>query len=133
MKIKKYIPLIILALVLILELLPYGAVCNFARPATDGTIGHFRELYSYFDLLPFGYANFGPFMTALLTCFMFPFSILHLFKPNRKILSIWKWLCVFSVATSLGPILLGLHFYSVVGGTITLLLILEYFFLKTKP
>ena len=61
---KKRIPYLLLPLItLILEILPYGAVCNFATETR-----RIRELYSYFDLTPYGYANFAPFLTALLTC-----------------------------------------------------------------
>ena len=62
---KKRLPLLLLpALTLVLEALPYGAVLQFARPAA----APLRELYSYFDLTPFGYANFAPLFTALGTC-----------------------------------------------------------------
>ncbi len=64
---KKRIPYLLLPLItLILEILPYGAVCNFATETR-----RIRELYSYFDLTPYGYANFAPFLTALLTCIIF--------------------------------------------------------------
>lgn len=57
---KKRIALSATTLAFVLELLPYGAVCNFANP--DGK--PWRRTYSYFDLTPFGYANFAPFLTA---------------------------------------------------------------------
>ena len=68
---KKRLPYLILPIItLILEILPYGAVCNFMRPSIDGThIGHFRELYSYFDLMPFGYANFSPLIILAMLLF----------------------------------------------------------------
>ena len=48
---KKRLPLLLFpVLALILEALPYGAVLQFARPAA----APLRELYSYFDLTPFG-------------------------------------------------------------------------------
>ena len=76
---KRLLYLILPIITLILEILPYGAVCNFAHPETDGTIGRFRELYSYFDLLPFGYANFAPLLTAIVTCFVFLFLVIYCF------------------------------------------------------
>ena len=60
---NKFIMLFTTFVALILEILPYGAVCNFANP--DGE--PWRYTYSYFDLTPFGYANFAPFIVALLT------------------------------------------------------------------
>ena len=84
---KRFMYIILPVVTLILEILPYGAVCNFARPATNGSIGHFRELYSYFDLLPFGYANFAPFITAILTCVILLllaiYCIHHLFYHRK--------------------------------------------------
>ena len=67
---RRLLCLVLPIITLILEILPYGAVCNFMRPpANEGDpIGHFRELYSYFDLTPFGYANFAPLITAVITC-----------------------------------------------------------------
>lgn len=123
MKIKKFISLIILVMILILELLPYGAICNFKAGPEKGLI---RETYSYFDLTPFGYANFGPFLTAVLTCIMLVFAVLCLLKPLPKIRSIWKVLSVIAIVASLAPIMFGLHFYSVVGGAISILLVAEY-------
>ena len=48
---------------LILEILPIGAVMVFATSPTTQTI----EVYSYFSLLPVGYANFTPLLTGILT------------------------------------------------------------------
>lgn len=45
----------------VLEILPYGAILNFGKP--DGSF--IRMTYSYFSMTPFGYADFGPFPTAL--------------------------------------------------------------------
>ncbi|MBQ8880024.1 MAG: hypothetical protein IJY69_04200 [Clostridia bacterium] len=48
---------------LILEALPYGAVMYFANMGGKSI----RSTYSYFDLPPFGYANFSPLLTAVIT------------------------------------------------------------------
>ena len=77
------LPLVVLGL----ELLPYGAVLNFGRLAEDGSIGFFRETYSYFSLMPFGYGNFAPLLTAVLTCLLLLLLILFLFWKKR---AIWK-------------------------------------------
>lgn len=47
---KRFLYLIFPAVALILEILPFGAVCNFANP--DGE--PWRETFSYFSLTPFG-------------------------------------------------------------------------------
>ena len=48
---------------LLLELLPYGVVMRFA----DGPEKVIRYTVSYFNPLPFGYGNFFPLITAILT------------------------------------------------------------------
>ena len=67
-----------------LELTPYGAVLNFGRLAADGTIGTFRETYSYFSLMPFGYANFFPLLTGVLTVVLLLLSLWQLLRPSIR-------------------------------------------------
>ena len=78
---KKLIMLCTAIIALVLELLPYGAVCNFANPEGEP----WRYTYSYFDLTPFGYANFAPFIVALLTCVLTVMIVVSLVskKPMR--------------------------------------------------
>ena len=63
---------------LILELLPWGAVLRFGRLAEDGTIGTFRETYSYFSLMPLGYGNLFPMLTGILTAVLLLLALLQL-------------------------------------------------------
>ena len=120
---KRLMCLILPIITLILEILPYGAVCNFSAPAEDGSIGRFRELYSYFDLTPFGYANFAPFIVALLSCVLTVMIVVSLVskKPMRTPI-----LTVSAVATvlSLAPLLYGISFFSIVGAFISVALAL---------
>ncbi len=52
----KKISLIVLpVLTILLEALPLGAVCIFAPSPTE----RITETFSYFSLIPFGYANFS--------------------------------------------------------------------------
>ena len=60
---KRMVYCILPVAALVLELLPWGAVCNFANP--NGA--PWRRTFSYFSLIPFGYANVGPFLTGVLT------------------------------------------------------------------
>lgn len=122
---KRFKYLIIPLITLILEIIPYGAVCNFARPATDGSIGYFRELYSYFDLLPFGYANFSPLITALLTCIIILLLVVYCFTGKHVLANIAKKFLYFTIAISLYPLLLGFRFFSIVGTLITASLIAQ--------
>jgi len=120
---KRLTYLIIPLITLILEILPYGAVCNFARPATDGSIGHFREHYSYFDLTPFGYANFAPLITALFTCIALILLLIYCFTGRIGAAKAAKTILCIAAVISFGPLMLGFRFYSVVGGLISLSLI----------
>ncbi len=75
----KIISLITLLSILVLEVLPYGVALNFATP--DEKI---RETFSYFSLTPFGYANFFPLLTGLLTIFITLLSLIDLLKKVSR-------------------------------------------------
>ena len=128
---KRLLYLILPIITLILEILPYGAVCNFKRPSADGTfIGHFRELYSYFDLTPFGWANFAPLITAIITCIVLLILLIYCFTGKLKLARTAKKILCVGAVISFGPLLLGLHFLSVVGVLISLSLIGEFLLLR---
>ena len=134
---KKRLPVLILPIItLILEVLPCGAVLYFGRPAADGSIGYFRERYSYFDLMPFGYGNFAPLVTAVITCAAFILLVIYSVNGKPKLAAAGMYLTGGSAAFSLGPLLLGARYYSVVGALITLFLVAEvlllYFAIKGK-
>lgn len=113
-------------LTLVLELLPYGAVCNFSNPEGDP----WRKTYSYFSLTPFGYANFAPFITALITCLIFVLLAIFCVKGNKR-LAIWAKNASFVAAVlSLAPLMLGASYFSLVAGIITLTLIAEALLLQ---
>ena len=65
---KKISLVVFPALTIVLEALPMGAVCTFAISPTERV----RETFSYFSLIPFGYANFAPLITAIFTTDMQP-------------------------------------------------------------
>ena len=116
---NKFIMLFTTLVALILEILPYGAVCNFANP--DGE--PWRYTYSYFDLTPFGYANFAPFIVAFLTCVLIVLIIVSLLSKKSMRIPI---LTVSAIATvlSLAPLLYGISFFSIVGAFISVALAL---------
>ena len=116
---RKFALLICPLIILILELLPYGVVLNFANPEGEP----FRETFSYFSLTPFGYANFGPFITAILSCILLVSVIIYVLKGKLKKFSII--LGIVTCVVSLSPLLFGLQYYSVIAGCITFLLGLE--------
>ena len=83
-----------------------------------------RRTYSNFDLTPFGYANFAPFIVALLTCALTVMIVVSIVskKPMRTPI-----LTVSAIATvlSLAPLLYGISFFSIVGAFIFIALLLS--------
>ena len=89
---KKYLPVALGVATVILELLPYGAVLNFAQPP-ESAVESLTYFYSYFDPTPYGYANFGPFLTAILTVAILILSVVCLFSDKRGLRiarTVWK-------------------------------------------
>ena len=118
---KRIIYLILPIMTLILEILPYGAVCNFANPEGEP----WRKTFSYFDLTPFGYAHFTPFLTAIITCLTFVWILVYCIKGNARTAIQARNILFVAVVLSLGPLLLGISYFSLVGGLITLSLAVE--------
>lgn len=118
MKIKK-LPLLIFPIAaLILELLPNGVVLRFANP--DGE--PWRRTYSYFSMMPFGYANFGPLITAILTCVLLVLVAIYLFKPSKGVNTAILNVSGFATAASLMPLMFGFNYITTIGVIITILL-----------
>ena len=115
---KKITILCLLLCTLVLEILPYGAVCNFGNPEGEP----FRKTYSYFSLTPYGYANFAPLITAVLTCILLLVVLIAIIFKKE----LGKKTAVFAGITSLislCPMLYGLNYYSLVGAMISVCLI----------
>ena len=136
MKRKKLFYLILPVITLILEILPFGAVLNFMRPSTTDGIpaSQFRELYSYFNLTPFGYANIAPLLTAIVTCLIILLLVIFCFTDNTIVLKSIKAVLIIGTCLSLCPLLLGIEFFSVTGALITATLLAEFIliFITTK-
>ena len=124
---KRLLYLILPIVTLVLEILPYGAVLNFMRPSiTEGaSAGRFKELYSYFDLMPFGYGNFAPLITAVITCIVLLLIVVYGLTGKTKWAVMAKNILYICTAFSLGPLVFGVSFFSVVGALITISLISE--------
>ena len=125
---KRFVYLVLPIITLILEVLPYGAVCIFASSPTD----RIRETFSYFDLTPFGYANFAPFLTALITCLIFILLLIYWLKGNVVFAIKAKNILYVATVMSLGPLVFGLSYFSVVGALITTCLIAELLLLQFR-
>ncbi len=116
------ISLIILATSIILEILPSGTVLIFA-PGPDERI---KQTFSYFSLIPFGYANFFPFLTAISTVTVSILLALALIKKsNVTRLQNAAFICtVIALIFSLMPTLIfGTDYITVLGILITILLL----------
>lgn len=118
MKLKKLVLLILSLGALTLEALPYGAVLNFGGP--NGEI--WRHTYSYFSLLPMGYANFGPIITALITCLLLILTAVGVFKQGEGLNAAVKYISGAGALISLSPLLYGINHFSAVGAAITAIL-----------
>ncbi len=118
---RRLLYLILPVIILIMEILPYGAVCNFAT-GPDEII---RKTFSYFDLVPFGYANFAPLLTAILTCVTLILLVIYLFTGKHPMLTFVKTVLCVAVILSFCPLLYGISYYSLVGILITVSLIAE--------
>ena len=111
---KKMITLALLLSALVLEILPYGAVCNFGNPEGEP----WRVTYSYFSMIPYGYGDFGPLITAILTCIMLIIIVISILikKDWNKSISI---ISVIATLTSLAPLMFGFSNFSIVGAMIS--------------
>lgn len=118
MKKRVYTLLILPAVAIILEALPYGAVLNFQTE--DGMVC--RRTYSYFSLTPYGYANFGPLIAAVLTCIVLLLAVLLLIQQRKGLCMGMAVLSGLAGAASLLSHFMG---FSFVGLLITLVLIGE--------
>ena len=123
----KKIGLVVLpAITIVLELLPLGAVCIFATSPTERV----KETFSYFSLTPFGYANFAPLITAILTVAIFLLSLFALKKSGAlKALFV---LSIIAAVISLLPLVYGLNYYTHVGALITVTLVIESILAKIQ-
>ncbi len=120
------ISLCALAAAIVLEVLPYGAVLKFA-PGPNTTK---LELFSYFSLVPFGYANFAPFITAILTVTATVFSLVMIFVNNKAKEARNALFIVITVTSviSVCPAVFSIDYITVIGVGITVLLVMAAVF-----
>ena len=109
------LPIIAIAL----QILPSGATLIFAPSPTVTA----KETYSYFSLSPLRYANFAPFITALLTCVVLLLALITI-KRNNVSKAVFI-VSLIATIISLFPLIYGVDYYSVVGGMITVMLTAE--------
>ena len=115
---KKIILTLLSVFVLILEILPYGAVLRFANPEGEP----WRKTFSYFDLINVGYANFAPFITAVLSCVLIFLIIIGWFRFSKGLNFAIIWVSGFATGISLLPLFSGVENFSLIGACISILL-----------
>ena len=118
---RSFFLLAITILTLILELLPYGAVLEFAHMSPDLTLSYYEQHFSYFDPMVYGHGHFGPLITAVLTCMLAVITVIAVFFENRAVRIALRVVSVLTLLCSLTPMLTGC--YSPVGMAISALLL----------
>ena len=127
----KRIALLVLPIVaLILELLPNGVVLCFANPEGEPWV----HTYSHFDMTPFGYANFGPLIAAVLTCVLLLLAVIYFFKPRKGLNTAIMNVAGFAAVAAFGPLMFGTEYLTVIGIIVGLLLVATFgiCFMKEK-
>ena len=122
---KRLLYLILPIITLVLEILPYGAVCNFGNPEGEA----WRATFSYFDLTPFGYANFAPLITAILTCIILILLAVYFITKKSGFATASRNITLACAIVSITPLLIGINYFSVVGALITVSLLAEFLLL----
>ena len=120
-KIRFLLPVCPLAAVM-LELLPYGVVLRFGQP--DGE--PIRQTFSYFSLIPYGYAAFSPLITAVMSSALLILALAALIRPRAKLLRANGNLAAVAAMLSVAPwVMRGSAYFTAIGGLVTLLLALH--------
>ena len=121
---RPFVLLAITVMILILEIIPYGAVLEFAHMSPELTLGYYEEHFSYFDPIVYGYGVFGPLLTAVLTCLLAVVTVISVFLENRAVRMALRVVSVLTLLFSLTPMLTGC--YSPVGMAISALLLATF-------
>jgi len=115
---KKLMLLLLPLAALILEVLPNGVVLRFANPEGEPWV----RTYSHFDMTPFGYANFGPLIAAVLTCVLLVLALIYFFKPRKGLKTAIMNVSGFATVAAFAPLMFGTDYLTVVGIIVGVLL-----------
>lgn len=118
---KKVSLLVITIITIVLEALPFGSVLTFANPEGEP----WRNTFSYFDPINYGWLNFAPNLTAILTCVLLVLSVIYIIRDNKKVNIAYSIISAIALITSLMTILRGIRYFTVVGALISLCLLLN--------
>ena len=118
MKIKKILLVVFAVAIIFLEFLPNGVVLRFANPEGEPWV----KTYSHFNVTPFGYANFGPLIAAVLTCVLLLLAVIYFFKPCKGLNTAIMNVSGFASVAAFAPLMFGTDYLTVVGIIVGLLL-----------
>lgn len=105
---KKIINGLMLIAMFVLELLPNSLVLYFLSEDQNGNIILKPTYTSYFDMLPFGYADFLPLIIGILTGICVIMLIYSFFKPNKKVEGLVCYFEISIVIMTLVRVILGM-------------------------
>ncbi len=118
MKKLKTAAITVAALTVILEMLPWGAVLNFAADPAE-SVEYIRQTYSYFSLTPFGYANFSPLLCAILSVVLMIYHIICSTAIKPKSYTAGIVINIIAIVLSITPLLYGVIYFSATAICIT--------------
>ncbi len=120
-KIGTIVAMVLGVFAIVLESLPGGAVLIFSDGSGSGIVSTFP----YFSLTPFGYANFAPLITGILTIVLLVMIVASFIKAGgRKLRTATIAVNAIAVLVSISPLIYGIHYYNTIGAAITSLLVL---------
>ena len=122
-RLKRTSLIIIPIILIILELFPDATVLKFI--SYDGDKEYVYHYYPYFSLIPFGYALFGPLLTALNSCLLLVLSVFSFLK--NKSFKIIFWLSLIGLITSISPLFYGVDYFTLIGLVISICYMLYMF------
>lgn len=91
---KKTLSICSMSVAIILMILPYGIKMTFSSGPSEDFVSHY---YSYFSMMPIGYANWLPMITAFLSIIIFVLLVLE--NKNikiKKMIQICLFICIVS-------------------------------------
>jgi len=119
---KKKITLICTsAAAIILEILPFGAVCVFSGGAKD-----VYKTYSYFSFTPFRNGIYGPIVTAVASCLVLGMSVFYYYKTKKNIETAIAFISLISFLASVTPLFYGIEHFTVIGGFVSAILLANF-------
>jgi len=102
-------------IIIVLEALPLGVIMYFSTGPGNET----KETFSYFSVLPVGYANVGPFITAIFSCILFVLTAAYAVSENKKFIKIISIACPIAILTSALPLMFGMRSISIINIIVT--------------